>query len=132
MTVRAVGVRVTGPLDRDTRCSSPVFLPEGSLTRETGLNTQSPGRTFEFWRERNKIRGRFIGGNGVVVAKLNGDGLLNRKPAGASPSVRMTASAATNLMITREPAFRVPSASLYSCNVVNIYGGKSDEGSQQN
>jgi hypothetical protein len=85
-----------------------------------------------FWRERNKIRGRFIGGNGVVVTKLNGDGLLNRKPAGASPSVRMTASAATNLMITREPAFRVLSASLYSCNVVNIYGGKSDEGSQQN
>ena len=26
-------------------------------------------------------------------------------------------------MITREPAFRVLSASLYSCNVVNIYGG---------
>jgi hypothetical protein len=70
--------------------------------------------------------------NGVVVAKLNGDGLLDRKPAGASPSVRMTASAAINLMITREPAFRALSASLYSCNVVNIYGGKSDEGSQQN
>jgi hypothetical protein len=68
----------------------------------------------------------------LVVAKLNGDGLLNRKPAGASPSVRMTASAATNLMITREPAFRVLSASLYSCNVVKIYDGKSDEGSQQN
>jgi hypothetical protein len=32
--------------------------------------------TFEFWRDQNKIRGRFIGiGNGVVVAKLNGDGL---------------------------------------------------------
>ena len=34
------------------------------------------GQTFEFWRDQNKIRGRFIGiGNGVVVAKLNGDGL---------------------------------------------------------
>ena len=33
-------------------------------------------RTFEFWRDQNKIRGRLIGvGNGVVVAKLNGDGL---------------------------------------------------------
>jgi hypothetical protein len=33
-------------------------------------------RTFEFWRHQNKIRGRFIGvGNGVVVAKLSGDGL---------------------------------------------------------
>ena len=34
--------------------------------------------TFEFWRDQNKIRGRFIGadsGKGVVVAKLNGDGL---------------------------------------------------------
>ena len=32
--------------------------------------------TFEFWRDQNKIRGRFIGvGNGVVVAKLNTDGL---------------------------------------------------------
>jgi hypothetical protein len=37
---------------------------------------KSPCRTFEFWRDQNKIRGRFIGiGNGVVVAKLNGDGL---------------------------------------------------------
>ena len=36
---------------------------------------RSPTRTFEFWRE-NKIRGRFIGlGNGVVVARLNKDGL---------------------------------------------------------
>jgi len=32
--------------------------------------------TFEFWRDQNKIRGRFIGvGNGVVVARLNVDGL---------------------------------------------------------
>jgi hypothetical protein len=32
--------------------------------------------TFEFWRDQNKIRGRIIGvGNGVVVAKLNVDGL---------------------------------------------------------
>jgi hypothetical protein len=36
---------------------------------------RAPRRTFEFWRDQNKIRGRFIGvGNGVVVAKLNGDG----------------------------------------------------------
>lgn len=37
-----------------------------------------------------------------------------------------------NLMITREPAFRGLSASLYSCDVVNICGGKSGKGSQQN
>jgi hypothetical protein len=37
---------------------------------------RSPTRTFEFWRDQNKIRGRFIGlGNGVVVARLNKDGL---------------------------------------------------------
>jgi hypothetical protein len=37
---------------------------------------KSPSRTFEFWRDQNKIRGRFMGvGNGVVVARLNGDGL---------------------------------------------------------
>jgi hypothetical protein len=68
------------------------------------------------------------------VQRSKGDQTDTNKtgPAGASPSVRMTASAATNLMITREPAFRMLSASLYSCNVVNIYGGKSDEGSQQN
>jgi hypothetical protein len=40
-------------------------------------NPKSP--TFEFWRDQNKIRGRFIGGsaprNGVVVAKLGEDGL---------------------------------------------------------
>ena len=38
----------------------------------------SPSRTFEFWRDQNKIRGRFIGdvlGNGIVVARLNEDGL---------------------------------------------------------
>jgi len=36
----------------------------------------SPNRSFEFWRDQNKIRGRFIGvGNGVVVARLNVDGL---------------------------------------------------------
>jgi hypothetical protein len=32
---------------------------------------------FEFWRDQNKIRGRFIGadpGNGVVVARLDQDG----------------------------------------------------------
>jgi hypothetical protein len=32
--------------------------------------------TFEFWRDQNKIRGRFMGlGNSVVVAKLSKDGL---------------------------------------------------------
>ncbi|WP_024513119.1 hypothetical protein [Bradyrhizobium sp. ARR65] len=37
---------------------------------------KSPGRTFEFWRDQNQIRGRFVGvGKGVVVAKLTGDGL---------------------------------------------------------
>lgn len=37
---------------------------------------KSPIRTFEFWRDQNKIRGRLIGiGNGVVVARLNADGL---------------------------------------------------------
>jgi hypothetical protein len=37
---------------------------------------KSPSRTFEFWRDQNKIRGRLIGvGNGVVVARLNVDGL---------------------------------------------------------
>ena len=37
---------------------------------------RSPTRIFEFWRDQNKIRGRFIGlGNGVVVARLNKDGL---------------------------------------------------------
>jgi hypothetical protein len=31
------------------------------------------------WHDRSKIRGRFIGiGNGVLVAKLNGDGLSNQ------------------------------------------------------
>jgi hypothetical protein len=38
----------------------------------------SPNLTFEFWRDQNKIRGRFIGdvvGNGIVVAKLNEEGL---------------------------------------------------------
>ena len=34
--------------------------------------------SFEFWRDQNKIRGRFIGdalANGIVVARLNEDGL---------------------------------------------------------
>jgi hypothetical protein len=90
------------------RCSSPVFLREGSLTRETGLNTQSPGLTFEFWRERNKIRGRFIGGNGVAVAKLNGDGLLNRKP-----DRRLTIGADDRICCNQpndNPRARIPSA----------------------
>jgi hypothetical protein len=37
---------------------------------------RSPSQTFEFWRDQNKVRGRFIGlGNSVVVARLNKDGL---------------------------------------------------------
>ena len=37
-----------------------------------------PSRSFEFWRDQNKIRGRFIGdivGNGVVGGKLDKNGL---------------------------------------------------------
>jgi hypothetical protein len=68
---------------------------------------------------------------GCVIHAPNSDAIAIDLPA-ASPSARMTASAATNLMITREPAFRGRSTSLYSCNVVNIYGGKRGEGSQQN
>ena len=38
--------------------------------------SKSPTRTFEFWRDQNKIRGRLVGvGNGIVVARLNVDGL---------------------------------------------------------
>jgi hypothetical protein len=49
-----------------------------------GILALTPGRSgssnpsFEFWRDQNKIRGRFIGdvvGNGIVVAKLNQEGL---------------------------------------------------------
>ena len=39
---------------------------------------RSLSRSFEFWRDQNKIRGRFIGdgaGAGFVVAKLDGDGI---------------------------------------------------------
>jgi hypothetical protein len=42
------------------------------------MSTSTRSLTFEFWRDQNKIRGRFIGadpGNGVVVAKLGEDGL---------------------------------------------------------
>jgi hypothetical protein len=38
--------------------------------------SKSPSPTFEFWRDQNKIRGRLVGaGNGIVVARLNVDGL---------------------------------------------------------
>ena len=40
------------------------------------LGSTNPG--FEFWRDQNKIHGHFIGdvvGNGIVVAKLNEEGL---------------------------------------------------------
>jgi hypothetical protein len=37
---------------------------------------RAPRWTFEFWRDQNKVRGRFMGlGNSVVVAKLSKDGL---------------------------------------------------------
>jgi hypothetical protein len=42
------------------------------------MSTSARSLTFEFWRDQDKIRGRFIGpnpGNGVVVAKLGKDGL---------------------------------------------------------
>jgi hypothetical protein len=48
---------------------------QGALTPS---RPKSPNRSFEFWRDQNKIRGRFIGdvvGNGVVVAKLDEYGL---------------------------------------------------------
>jgi len=38
----------------------------------------APSRSFEFWRDQNKVRGRFIGdivGSGVVVGKLDKNGL---------------------------------------------------------
>jgi hypothetical protein len=40
------------------------------------MSSRSRSPMFEFWRDQNKIRGRYIGvGNGVVVARLNVDGL---------------------------------------------------------
>jgi hypothetical protein len=48
-------------------------VPPGSLSL-----TKTRPLTFEFWRDQNKIRGRFSGadpGNGVVVAKLGADGI---------------------------------------------------------
>lgn len=54
-----------------------LLIVDGLTARGTLIldGCQKPGCTFEFWRDQNKIRGRFIGvGNGVVVAKLNADG----------------------------------------------------------
>jgi hypothetical protein len=52
----------------------------------------SPNPSFEFWRDQNKIRGRFIGevvGNGIMVAKLNEEGRYpNKKPADQRADVR--------------------------------------------
>jgi len=49
------------------------FVAQGTLMLG---RLRSPSQTFEFWRDQNKVRGRFIGlGNGVVVARLNKDGL---------------------------------------------------------
>jgi hypothetical protein len=54
----------------------------------------SPGRAFEFWRERNKIRGGFIGGNGVVVAKrrhvtIGADDRICRSQPNDNPSAHI-------------------------------------------
>jgi hypothetical protein len=49
-----------------------------ALTQGTLIlgRSKSPTWTFEFWRDQNKIRGRLVGvGNGIVVARLNVDGL---------------------------------------------------------
>ena len=56
-------------------CLLIVGMLQGALTPS---RPKSPNRSFEFWRDQNKIRGRFIGdvvGNGVVVAKLDEYGL---------------------------------------------------------
>lgn len=56
-----------------------LLLIVDAITAQSALilgRPKSPNRTFEFWRDQNKIRGRFIGvGNGVVVAKITVDGL---------------------------------------------------------
>lgn len=49
---------------------------------------RSPSRSFEFWRDQNKIRGRFIGdatGAGFVVARLNSDGQGKKNRQGFFP-----------------------------------------------
>jgi hypothetical protein len=55
------------PLHRDNRCSSPVFLPEGSLTRETA--SCSAGR----WRVTHKAVkvASSLGGNTVRIRMHN-------------------------------------------------------------
>ena len=41
---------------------------------------RSLSRSFEFWRDQNKIRGRFIGiGHVVVATRLNADGFPEQK-----------------------------------------------------
>jgi hypothetical protein len=65
--------------DRRTHGRGVALLIVEMLALPAGLmpNSARP-LTFEFWRDQNKIRGRFIGadpGIGVVVAKLGEDGL---------------------------------------------------------
>jgi hypothetical protein len=55
-----------------------LLIVDALLAQSTSMlgRLRSPTRTCEFWRDQNKVRGRFIGfGNGVVVARLNDDGL---------------------------------------------------------
>ena len=64
--------------DRRTHGRGLGLLVVDALTAQSTLilGRLKSSRTFEFWRDQNKIRGRFIGvGNGVVVAKLDVDGL---------------------------------------------------------
>jgi hypothetical protein len=65
--------------DGRTHGRGPGLLIVDALTAQGALilgRLKSPNRSFEFWRDQNKIRGRFVGvGNGVVVAELNVDGL---------------------------------------------------------
>jgi hypothetical protein len=53
-----------------------LLIVDAITARGTLILGRLTSRTFEFWRDQNKIRGRLIGvGNGVVVARLNVDGL---------------------------------------------------------
>ena len=64
--------------DRQTHGRGLGLLIVDALTAQGTLilgRLKSPHPTFEFWRDQNKIRGRLGAGNGVVVSRLNGDGL---------------------------------------------------------
>jgi hypothetical protein len=61
-----------------------------------------PGRTYEFWRDQNKVRGRFVGevlGNGFVVARLDDDGL----PVSEQNSVARVRSSSGEYVKCRRP-----------------------------